>query len=91
MGINVSSTGSAKVYDVELDDDDGRISHHRVTVPADLAGAGLPDVEHERLVRESFAFLLEREPPSAILPEFDLPVVARYFPDYPAELRRRLS
>ena len=47
--------------------------------------------DDDRLVRESFAFLLEREPPSSILKKFDLSVIATYFPDYPAEIRRRLS
>jgi len=44
-----------------------------------------------RLVRETFAFLLEREPRESILTRFDLPVVERYFPEYPSEMRRRLS
>ena len=43
------------------------------------------------LVHETFAFLLEREPRSSILARFDLPVVERYFPGYPAEMRRRLG
>ncbi len=45
----------------------------------------------ERLVRETFAFLLEREPRSSILTTFDLAVVRRYFPEYESELRRRLG
>jgi hypothetical protein len=36
----------------------------------------------EDLVRDSFAFLLEREPKASILKEFDLSVIQRYFPDY---------
>ena len=44
-----------------------------------------------RLVRETFAFLLEREPRSSILQRFDLALVERYFPEYPAEIRRRLD
>jgi hypothetical protein len=34
------------------------------------------------LVRDSLAFLLEREPKESILKEFDLAVIQRYFPDY---------
>ena len=45
----------------------------------------------DRLVHETFVFLLEREPRSSILARFDLPVVERYVPEYPAEIRRRLS
>ena len=50
-----------------------------------------PGVDVAELVRESFLFLLEREPPGSILPRFDLPVIARYFPDYEGAIRTRLS
>lgn len=51
-----------------------------------LAENGLEDV-----VRESFEFLLEREPPSSIMAEFSLDVISSYFPEYEAELRSRIS
>ena len=44
----------------------------------------------EALVRRSFEFLLEREPKESILRQFSLPVISRYFPEYPAEIRKRL-
>ena len=44
----------------------------------------------EELLKRSFEFLLEREPKESILARFDLPVIARYFPDYEREIRRRL-
>jgi hypothetical protein len=44
----------------------------------------------ERLVRASFEFLLEREPASSILAEFELSEIGRYFPEYWDELQRRL-
>lgn len=44
----------------------------------------------EALVKRSFEFLLEREPQESILRQFDLPVIARYFPEYPTEIRKRL-
>ncbi len=54
---------------------------------ADLGGgASGTDV-----VAASFEFLLAREPQHAILAGFDLTVIARYFPDYPAEMRRRFE
>jgi hypothetical protein len=43
------------------------------------------------VVRESFRFLLEREPASSILRRFSLGDIARYFPEYPSELERRLA
>jgi len=48
-------------------------------------------VAPEELVRRSFQFLLEREPKESILAGFDLPVIARYFPDYEREIRKRLD
>jgi hypothetical protein len=39
------------------------------------------------LVRRAFEFLLEREPNTSILPEFDLPVIARYFPEFERKIR----
>ena len=53
------------------------------------AARGTADVE--RLVDETFRFLLEREPASSILRSFDLTVVARYFPEYDAEIAHRLA
>ena len=41
-------------------------------------------------MRESFLFLLEREPASSILSEFSLDVIPNYFPEYIEELPGRL-
>ena len=72
--------------------DAARSTKHRVTVPAWMADdAQLGAVEPEVLVRRSMEFLLEREPASSILSEFSLDVIPRYFREYDAELRRRLS
>lgn len=58
--------------------------------PADLSrwggGDGQPEVED--LVRRSFEFLLEREPPESILRSFDLSVIARYFPEYDQRFKK---
>lgn len=68
------------------------ITHHEVTVPADLAKqTGCEDVAPEELVRQSFAFLLEREPSTSVLNHFSLDQITRYFPEYPADIRRRCS
>jgi hypothetical protein len=60
-----------------------------IDLPPNLDGADARDVE--RLVRATFEFLLEREPKESILRRFDLPVVGRYFPDYPDVIARRLA
>jgi hypothetical protein len=45
----------------------------------------------EKLIEESFRFLLEREPNTSILSSFDLPVIGKYFPKYEREIRKRLT
>jgi hypothetical protein len=45
----------------------------------------------EDLIKLSFEFLLEREPKESILSRFELPVIARYFPEYEREIKRRCS
>jgi hypothetical protein len=78
-------------FSVRLGDGDATTSH-RVQVPATLVeDLGLTDVDPQLIVRETFAFLLEREPPSSILGEFSLDVVSGYFPKFYDDLRRRLG
>jgi hypothetical protein len=68
-----------------------------VTVtPQDVARWGRDDIDAgeavvvEDLVRRSFEFLLEREPPQSILRRFDLAVIQRYFPEYDRQFQRGL-
>ncbi len=71
---------------------DGRNeSSHRVTLTAEYYKR-LTDrkIEPQELVKRSFEFLLEREPKESILGQFDLQVIARYFPEYDREIKRRL-
>jgi hypothetical protein len=77
-------------FDVEVSDGGRRTMHH-VTVPDSLVEQfGMHD-DVERLVRESFRFLLEREPASSILARFSLSDISRYFPEYTQELGRLLQ
>lgn len=65
---------------------------HVVSVPegmgADVQSEHVPDAD---IVRASFDFLLEREPATSILRQFRLSQISDYFPEYPAEIRRRLE
>ena len=77
-------------YEVELRDG-GTVTSHEVTVPPDMVeDLGLGDVDHDTLVRRSMEFLLEREPPSAVLSEFALTDIQRYFSEYYDEIRTRV-
>jgi hypothetical protein len=73
---------------VRLTDGRGR-GEHRVGVRrTDLARLDPGATDPTELVRRSFEFLLAREPRDSILREFDLMVIARYFPEYEATIRR---
>ena len=64
---------------------------HVVAVPSELeTELGLEATSAEALVRASFAFLLDREPSSSILPKFSLDVISRYFPEYRREIHKYL-
>ena len=81
---------SGSIYDVTVDDGHG-VTTHEVTVwPSDVdhyAPGSTPDA----LLEASFVFLLEREPKESILRRFELPVIERYFPDYPAAIARMID
>lgn len=66
-------------------------SSHRVTVnPEHYNRLTRGKLKPEELVRRSFEFLLKREPKESILPQFDLQVIGRYFPDYERAIKRML-
>ncbi|MGA8873719.1 MAG: hypothetical protein WA434_13040 [Candidatus Acidiferrales bacterium] len=65
---------------------------HRVTLKAeDCERLAKGKAEPLELVRRSFEFLLENEPKESILARFDLSVIARYFPQFEHEIKRRLG
>jgi hypothetical protein len=69
---------------------DGRsTTTHTVTVRPDYAKK-LCASDPALLVERSFAFLLEREPNTSILSQFDLSVIQRYFPEYERTIRGML-
>ncbi len=88
-GIDVVEHGDG--FRITVNDGSGRTTHD-VSLPADyLDELGLADVDRRMLVVESFRFLLEREPKESIMRSFELSVIQRYFPEYPDEIRARMS
>ena len=81
---------AANVYEVVIEGANETI--HRVHMSQayyrKLCGA---TVTHEYVLVQAFRFLLEREPSSAILAEFDVQDINKYFPDFEAELISRLN
>lgn len=78
-------------FGVEVEEGN-QVTGHRVRLPeAFLDDLLLGGVDRERVVRETFGFLLEREPAASIMAEFSLDDVSRFFPEFPQELQRRLT
>jgi hypothetical protein len=77
-------------YLVTVGDERGATSHVVTLWPSDVeryaAGA-----EPEELIEAAFEFLLEREPPQAILTRFELPVIERYFPEFRGAMAVRFA
>ena len=78
-------------FGVEVTEGDETTSHKVIVPPALLDDWGLEETDSELVIRESFAFLMEREPASSILPEFSLAIIPRYYPEYKDELPERLD
>lgn len=87
--IQITALGD-DAYRVRVQDADSS-SEHRVTATAENIELLSPGADPETLIEESFRFLLERESKESILARFELPVIARYFPEFPKEIRRRLE
>jgi hypothetical protein len=88
--IKVEPAGTGE-FRVRVGDDSGETTHTVTLADADYTRLTSGRISAEQLVRRSFEFLLEREPKESILARFDLRVIARYFPEYDAEMRRRLG
>jgi hypothetical protein len=70
---------------------DADATEHEVTVDRETLrrlSAGAPV---EGLVRESFRFLLEREPRGSIMRSFELPIISRFFGEFEDEITRRMA
>jgi hypothetical protein len=89
--IHITSAQPPK-YVVEVTEGTSRTRHEVTAKEEDVRRyAGSASVSAERLLEASFEFLLEREPKESILRQFELPVIEKYFPDYPRVIRKRLA
>ena len=89
VDVHAEARGSSWLCTVNVDHGGHRTRHTVTVAPADIErwAEGTEREQVERLVARSFDFLLEREPPSAILATFDLSVIQRYFPEYERAFR----
>ena len=72
-------------YEVSIDDGAGSTTHEVTVWPSDVARYA-PEATPEELLHASFAFLLERESKESILRRFELPIIERYFSEYPTRI-----
>jgi len=89
--VRAKAEGDHWLCEVAVDHAGSRTRHVVTVTRADLErwAGGTERSDVESLVARSFDFLLEREPPNAILASFDLSVIQRYFPEYDRAFRRR--
>ncbi|KPL18082.1 MAG: hypothetical protein AMJ93_14240 [Anaerolineae bacterium SM23_84] len=91
--IEVQSAEHGDYYTLQVTVTEGRTkTEHQVTLhKADLKRLAGDKATPQELVRQSFLFLLEREPKESILRSFNLTAISRYFPEYDREIGRRLQ
>jgi hypothetical protein len=86
--VEIVSEGTFRVRVIEGKSE----TSHTVTLkPADYERIAGGKIEPAELVRMAVEFLLENEPKESILGRFELPLIGRYFPNFEAEMRRRLA
>ena len=91
--IEVTRTGNGEPLEFEVVvRDAGSESRHHVTMGRAICER-LTAGEHtpEHCLEAAFRFLLDREPKEAILGQFNVSVIPRYFPDFERELPRYLA
>jgi hypothetical protein len=88
--IEIEQTGPQEFH-VRVIEGKGQTSHVVTMKTADYERIAAGKIEPVELVRRSFEFLLENEPKESVLARFDLSVIARYFPDFEREMKRRLA
>lgn len=79
-------------YEVVVEGSNAPETRHRVKLMPEyyqkLCGG---TITHEWLIIQSFKFLLQREPNTAIFGEFDLEEISGYFPEFEAEITAKLG
>jgi hypothetical protein len=87
--INVTATPNANGWTckVRIEEKGRTVSEHAVTVTKADKQRFAPDSTVGDLVKRSFEFLLEHEPPQGILSHYNLTDIQRYFPEWDGLIR----
>ena len=89
IDVRCASHGDPLTFEVTVRDGKGETRHHITMSQATWKRLG--GATPERCIEAAFRFLLDREPKESILSRFDVTVIARYFPEFEAELPRYLA
>lgn len=91
--IEVRQTGDADplTFEVTIREGAGQTRHHVTMSKTDYSRLAQGSCPPARCLEAAFRFLLDREPKEAILARFDVSVIARYFPNFEAELPRYIA
>jgi len=82
----VSDDNDEYIYDVEVAEG-GSATEHRVTLAFDYyETVTSEEIDPDEFVKQSFEFLLSKEPKEAILGEFDIEEISQHFPDFEDEV-----
>jgi hypothetical protein len=87
--VECSASGSSWIAHVEVVDARSTQRFEVWVSAAELERFDPGASEPAGLVRRSFEFLLAREPKESILPQFNIGLIGRYFPEYESEIRGR--
>lgn len=76
-------------FNVRVAEDDTATEHVVTLSGADYERLGKGFRSPEAFVRESFAFLLEREPKEQIMTSFDVSQIRTFFPEFESDIAHR--
>ena len=80
------------VFQVSVTDKRGNKTSHTVTMTESyFDNLTHSKISQIKLIELSFMFLLEREPSSSILTEFDLEDILRYYPEFDRYIRTQVA
>lgn len=69
----------------------GTSTSHRVSMTKEFYKKLKTNATPQKVVAQSFRFLLTKESKESILSEFDISVISTYFPDYLENLKKTLN
>lgn len=78
-------------YQVKLDENGSQYKYSVRLSRSDYEQWSQGQVPPKEVIQGAFEFLLEQEPPSSILSQFDCSVIRRYFPQVDRELPKKIA